>query len=191
MTYVPKTYHNMVFSSRAELSPFSHSRLRLHQPLHALSHRLNFSLTHTPNQPPTPPQQIKRLKPIKDPHRIFQPLYLHSCLLRGARDLRNPADAVTGEQFDGGKGGVQGVDIVERANFDDLAVAERGAVAVERAAAVAAEVRHDLPARVGHLGNALGRPRQQLEARARDDDVRAIRAARDLAAVEAVAERLR
>jgi hypothetical protein len=52
-------------------------------------------------------------------------------------------------------------------------------------------VRRDGFARVGRLGDVLGRARRHLEPGAGHDDVRAVRAACDLAAVGAVAESLR
>lgn len=95
-----------------------------------------------------------------------------------------------GKQLDERLGIVEGVHVVHDAGLDDLVVAEAWPVAEQGAAAVAAEVRGDLLARVGHLGEGLGCARQDLEARARHDEVGAVSRARDLAAVEAVAQSL-
>lgn len=63
-------------------------------------------------------------------------------------------------------------------------------MAPQRRAAVAAERARDRLARVRHLGDLLGRPRQDLEVRQRHHDVVAVVAPGYLPAVGAVAEGL-
>lgn len=78
---------------------------------------------------------------------------------------------------------VQRLLVVQDANFDDLCVSERCAIAEERAATVTAEMRRDAVTGVVTLFRDGLRVAGDLEALAWDDDVRGVGGAGDLAAI--------
>ena len=138
----------------------------------------NGVLFHIPFQP-THEQKCRRLQAG------YRKKLRHAGQLRSTRDLRDPGDAVTGEELDGRAGVVEGVEVVHGADLEGADARAEGVAGAEQGRpAVAAEVRRDHAARVRRLRDRLRRPRRHPEPRVRGDhQVRAVRRSRDLPAV--------
>lgn len=99
--------------------------------------------------------------------------------------MRLPAGTDRSKELSAGLGGFHLAGLIQGADLDDLVRAKGGALAEEGRAAVGAKVRHNLVAAVGCLGEGLGAT--GLEALAVHNIVDRVRAAGDLATVNAVA----
>ena len=146
----------------------------------------NGVLFHIPFQP-THEQKCRRLQAG------YRKKLRHAGQLRSTRDLRDPGDAVTGEELDGRAGVVEGVEVVHGADLEGADARAEGVAGAEQGRpAVAAEVRrHRVPRRLRRLRHRPRRPLRHAEpGPGGQSQVRAVRRASDLPAVETVAKDL-